>query len=321
MHPLTTLTRRILPLLLVLLATFPGRGARAETVPAASDLPVVTEATADTVTVGERFDVVYRVAHPDSLRPVTPAKIAAGTCRVVTASWNDAVRNGGREWTGRVTCMAVSIDSVYVPPQPLDFVAPAGDTLRTWSDPVRLSLRFLSAKSQDLRPLKQQWTVPPNYLLWIALGIAGLALAAAVAWWVRRRRARRAAQAPPAVLIPPDIAALTELERIEAMGLVARGEFKTFYTLVVDTLRRYVGARFGVDALDRTTHEIVTDLERTGRRIDGLEALLTEADLVKFAKFQPQAEAADAAIASARDIVVTTTPRPVPVADGEGVAA
>ncbi len=283
---------------------------------------VTTSTRADSVTVGQRFDVEYRAVHADTLRPVTPATIRGGTCRVIGATWSDTRGEDRMERTGRVTFMAVSLDSVYVPAQALDFVAPGGDTLRAWTDPVRPDIRYLSAQSQDLRPLKAPWEPGPNWLFWIALAAGALALAGALVWWIRRRRARVAEPAAE-VRIPPDLAALTELERIEAMGLVARGEFKTFYTLVVDVVRRYLEARFGVEALDRTTREILEDLERRGRRVDGLEPLLNESDLVKFAKFEPRPETATAAIEAARAIVVTTTPRDVTTgaAQAGGVAA
>ena len=63
--------------------------------------------------------------------------------------------------------------------------------------------------------------------------------------------------------------------------------------------------------MDRTTYEILWDLE--GRRVDvdGLEALLGEADLVKFAKYVPDVPAGKQTMEAAKEIVVRTAPRPV----------
>jgi hypothetical protein len=277
---------------------------------------VAVEASADTVTVGERFHVTYQVTYADSLSLVEPVLIVPGTCRVVDSRWEHA--DGGAV-RGQVVFIPVSIDSVRVPEQAFLFVTGHGDTLRVWSDPVDLAIRYLSGESQDLRPLKEQWTMPPDWLRRIAIAAAVLALAAAVVWWIRRRRARQPAQDIPVVRIPPDVTALGELLRIEAMGLVARGEFKEFYTRVTDTVRRYIEARFAVDALDRTTHELLDDLARQGHSVEGLGALLNEADLVKFAKYKPDVTHAEAALRSARDVVVNSTRR-VAVGDTPGQA-
>lgn len=268
---------------------------------------VTTTASADTVTVGQRFTVRYGLTFGDTLAFIQPGPFEPGTCRVLDHAWQKTTDGVA----GTATVLAVSIDSVYVPPQVFDFVAPSGDTLRAWSDPIYLSLHYLSAESEDLRPLKQQWTLGPNWVMWILLGVGALALAAALVWWIRKRRARHHEEPAPEVRLPPDVIALTELERVAAMGLPAKGEFKTFYTLVVDAVRRYVEARFGVEAMDRTTYELLDDLTRHGRYVEGLGALLDEADLVKFAKFKPDTTRADAALGSAREIVVATTPRVV----------
>ncbi|HEU4366235.1 MAG TPA: DUF4381 family protein [Candidatus Krumholzibacteria bacterium] len=300
--------RRVYTVAITVLAlVMPGAAAHAAR-DAGRAARVTTGVSADTVTVGERFHVTYQVTYADSLSLVEPILIAPGTCRVVESRWEHA--DGGAV-RGQVVFILVSIDSVRVPEQVFLFVTGHGDTLRAWSEPVDLEIRFLSAESQDLRPLKEQWTMPPNWLWWILAGAGVLALAGATAWWIRRRRARRPVADVPRVLIPPDIEALTELERIEAMGLVARGEFKTFYTLVIDAVRRYLEARFGVEALDRTTHELLRDLARRGDTIQGLGALLEEADLVKFAKYKPDVTHAEAAMKRARDVVVSSTPRAV----------
>ncbi len=279
---------------------------------------VSTETKADSVTVGQRFDVVYRLTFPDSLKALTPEKLPSGSCRLVSASWKDA-QPGAR--VGRATFMPVSLDSVVVPSFPIDFVAPDGDTLRAWTDRVDLPLKLIAADSKDLKPLKQQWQAPRNWLAWIAAGLGALALIAAAVWWFRRRRRRGEPVAAPEVRLPPDFVALTELERIEAMGLVERGEYKAFYTRVVDVIRRYIEERFGVEAMDRTTGELLDDLARHGKRIDGLGALMNEADLVKFAKFTPAPASATAAIASARSIVIATTPKPEPAPAPEAQGA
>jgi hypothetical protein len=51
-------------------------------------------------------------------------------------------------------------------------------------------------------------------------------------------------------------------------------------------------------------------------RVDDLEPLLREADLVKFAKHKPEIFEGEQATKTARQIVVQTTPRPVAAVGG-----
>lgn len=278
---------------------------------AAGAVELTTDARLDSVTVGQRFHVAYRFAFPDTLTPVVPDKLDAGTCRVVSLVWSEKRADGSVERTADVTFIPVDVDSSVVPPNRFAFVAPRGDTVFAVSDLIEVPIRRIAEGAKDTRPLKEQWKLPPNYLMWGLIALGAIALAAAIVWWVRRR-SRRPVAAPYEVRLPPDVVALTELERIAAMGLVERGEFKPYYTLVVDVVRRYLEARFGIEAMERTSLELIDEVERRGVGIDGLGALLGEADLVKFAKLTPSRETAVAAIERARAIVVDTTPRVVP---------
>ena len=56
------------------------------------------------------------------------------------------------------------------------------------------------------------------------------------------------------------------------MELVKRGEFKVYYTLVMDTVRRYLEARFGVEAHGPDHAELLGELERSATAVDGVLA-------------------------------------------------
>jgi hypothetical protein len=280
---------------------------------AAGIVRVVTQAPHDSVTVGQRFPVSYHVSAPDSLTAIARDRLDAGDCRAVSLSWRETQADGVVRRTADVVMIPVALDSVAVPPVSFDFVSPRGDTLRAWSDGFDVPIRRIALASEDVRPLKSQWEVPPDYLKWGAIALAALALAAAIVWWVRRRR-RRVMAAAPEVRLPPDYIALAELERIAGLGLVERGELKSYYTLVADVVRHYLTARFGVESMDRTTHELMDELAQRRIEVDGLHALLSEADLVKFAKLKPEASFALRAIDEARAIVMATTPRAAPTA-------
>jgi hypothetical protein len=116
--------------------------------------------------------------------------------------------------------------------------------------------------------------------LWALIAAAIIAIGLLIWWWLRRRR-----RPPPVVIINPFERAESEFDRIEALNLIEAGERGRFVTLMVEVLRDYLAARYTAAALSQTT----TELERAVRELsfipqDRLIRLLTEADLVKFAR-------------------------------------
>jgi hypothetical protein len=198
------------------------------------------------------------------------------------------------------------------------FVTPSGDTLIAFAEEVEIPVRGMAAGADGPKPLKEQWVAPADYTKWLLGGLALLVAAAALVWWLRRR-ARKTEEAPPEPKLPADYIALTELTQIEKMNLLDSGRFKQYYTLITDVVRRYLEARYTIDAMDRTTSELLSELEsRRRRRVEKLEDLLNEADLVKFARLVPGIEAGHNAISMAREIVVKTKPSPVAPGAGTG---
>jgi hypothetical protein len=109
--------------------------------------------------------------------------------------------------------------------------------------------------------------------------------------------------------LDPEVAALRELDRIDALGLLAREMIKEHYTLVSESLRRYLERKFNVLAMESPTSLTLRDLGEKRIDPDGLRLtgeVLAEGDLVKFAKFIPGPEPAGSLTARARNIVGLT---------------
>jgi len=268
---------------------------------------VETTAPTDSITVGQRFRVVHEFSFPDSLSMIPVAEINTGKCRLLSIDRGERIDNGMGSRAVTLDLLALELDMARVPEQAFDFRTPSGDTLRVFSGEIEIPIRLVTAPDSELASLKEQWEAPARTWPWIA-GAAGVLVLAALAWWLVRRR-RKAALEILAPVMPADYAALTELTRIEAMGLLDQGEYKRYYTLVVDAIRHYLEKRFHVDAMDRTSDELLLDLGARGARVEALPAFLAEADLVKFAKYQPVRENGEAAMRTARALVVDTTPR------------
>jgi len=112
----------------------------------------------------------------------------------------------------------------------------------------------------------------------IAAAVIGLGLL--IWWWIRRRRRPK-----PALVVDPFERAVAEFQRIESLGLVDAGERGRYVALTVEVLRDYLSARYAEAALSLTS----TELQRAVRPlphvpIERLTRLLTDADLIKFAR-------------------------------------
>jgi hypothetical protein len=156
-------------------------------------------------------------------------------------------------------------------------------------------------------PQQFRWKVALGYLL-VLVALSGLA------WYAYRRWKNRPIPVPmlaaaPEVRRPADALALEALDEVMARGYALRGLFKEHYTETLDVLRVFIERRLGVEAMDRTSHELLDELRRgaaTPRGVSALAAMLEEADLVKFARQTPTVESAVALVESAKGWVRAT---------------
>lgn len=87
--------------------------------------------------------------------------------------------------------------------------------------------------------------------------------------------------------IPPHQKALSAIEKIKQEHMQTSEDQKTYYTQLTDTIRQYIRERFGFNAMEMTSSEIIDRLRQNGdeKMIEELRGLLQTADLVKFAKY------------------------------------
>ena len=109
--------------------------------------------------------------------------------------------------------------------------------------------------------------------------------------------------------IPAHQKALNSIEEIKSKSTtVTVDDAKAYYTHLTDTLRRYMMERFGFNAMEMTSAEIISRLrqEEDQKKIDELTMLFETADLVKFAKYSVGVSENDHNLISAIDFINTT---------------
>lgn len=109
-------------------------------------------------------------------------------------------------------------------------------------------------------------------------------------------------------VLPPHKVAINEIERIKADRKWAEEDSKEYYTLLTDTLRTYIKDRYGFNAMEMTSTEIINRLiaDNNEEALSELREIFTTADLVKFAKYNTLINENDANLVAALDYINQT---------------
>lgn len=205
---------------------------------------------------------------------------------------------------------------IVLPSLPVSIARASGDVLvlcterheLSVEDPIANTSNPMPKPNPPPRPQREEWTSLKQALV---IGAVALVLGALVAWFVGKWMKRARPVPPPPPPRPPWEVALEELFDVRHAGLVAEGRLAEHFDRVSDTVRKYLGARFGFDGLESTTREALVVLRRVTPPppLESIESFLRQADLVKFAKTTPSAEDGELALVRAENIVRDTLPQ------------
>jgi len=108
--------------------------------------------------------------------------------------------------------------------------------------------------------------------------------------------------------LPAHKVALGEIERIKTERTWAQEDSKEYYTQLTDTLRTYIQERYGFNAMEMTSGEIIERLtqENDEEALAELRELFQTADLVKFAKWTTLINENDANLMTALEYINQT---------------
>lgn len=113
------------------------------------------------------------------------------------------------------------------------------------------------------------------------------------------------------VYIPPYDEAIMKLTQLKSEKLWEAGHDKEYFTRLTDILRNYIDRRFGINAMEMTSGQILDILRKNEETLsvnDQLSKVLEMADFVKFAKMRPLPEDNEVAYQRAVNFVQETKP-------------
>lgn len=172
--------------------------------------------------------------------------------------------------------------------------------------------------TKAIRDIKVPLKAPITFrelLPYIGGGIILIAIVLFIMYYIKKKR-----KSEPIIkfkqvrVVPSHEIALMNLQKLRDEKLWQNNKVKQYYVELTDILRKYFEDRFGIDALEMTTDEImesVKSIDIADELKRKLRNILILADLVKFAKANPVPNEHDICIENAFDIVNKTIPETV----------
>jgi len=269
--------------------------------------------SADSVKIGERFTltlVATRAADREVMFPSVDAGSAVfGDLHAVR---RQAVRTRRASTARRVDSVAYEVttfalDSARVPVLPVR-LASGGDTTIVGTPPRTVPVvSVVGPDAEALRTPAALLPFPRPAWVWGVLGLLTAAVlgGAAYGWW--RWRARDEDGPDDSEAESAYEAASARLRRLERRHPSGREAARAFYVDLTEALRVYLVRRVGVRALEQTTAEVVAALRRRSEvpeePLQRLQAVLEQADLVKFADAQPPPAESQAVLDDAQAVL------------------
>ena len=195
-----------------------------------------------------------------------------------------------------LTVFAFDSATLYIPP--FEFVT-AGDTLTTNSLALRVVVPFDSievdpAKFVDIKTVIDPDFVFMDYIWWLLTPLIIILLIVAAYFGYRyylKHKTEQPVEVKEEEKLPAHVIAMNALEALAGKKLWQSGHDKQFQTELTDILRQYIEDRFAVNAMEKTSDEILDELyelsEQQKSSLSNLKQVLQLADLVKFAKYKP----------------------------------
>ncbi len=147
-----------------------------------------------------------------------------------------------------------------------------------------------------IKPIKPPVNTPVSFreaLPWVLIGLGTLIVLAAITWliWFLIKRKKNPELFKQKPREPAHIIALRDLDKLKKDKLMESKQAKKYYSRLTEIIRRYISDQYGVQAMERTSAQIMDEFKMVNKESvnlnDMLEALLQLADLVKFAKEDP----------------------------------
>lgn len=161
--------------------------------------------------------------------------------------------------------------------------------------------------------IKAELAPPFDWAEWryvIGFGLMALIIAGLLAYVIYRLKTNKPIirRIRTKQRVAPHKVAMQKIEQIKEDKIWQSEDSKEYYTQLTDTLRQYIKERYGFNALEMTSFEIIQKLQEVNdeEAIAELRELFQTADLVKFAKYSTLVNENDRNLVSAIEYINQT---------------
>ena len=256
----------------------------------AQKVSVTTDTT--NIRIGEQF--LFKIVIKDTANVIFPEKLENLTSlEVVKDVKIDTFKNS---LIKKYLMTGFDSGAFYIPTQQIFIKNRA-----YLSDSVLINVATVAVDTtkQKMFPIKAIQSEPlvyddfKPYIIWVVLAILLIGL---FIYYLKNRKKPEIKEVEIINTLPPFEEALEKLQELDNKLLWQNNEIKKYYSELTEIVRVFIEKELEIPALEITTHELVSllsdynnpkNIKPAKETIRKLNALLQEADLVKFAKSTP----------------------------------
>ncbi|MBP7965237.1 MAG: DUF4381 family protein [Paludibacteraceae bacterium] len=267
--------------------------------------------------VGEQTKLTFEWSQPKGVKIQSPffSDTLVSGLEIVERLPIDTLKNDDASLLIKQSYLLTAFDSAlfFIPPQ--RFIL---GTDTQYSNPLALKILSIPVDTTqkaiaDIKPVYKppfNWPLFWNSVLILLLVVGFIFLGV----WLYRRYKKHHAEKSQAQIIedarPAYEIALERLDAIRQEKMWQKGRPKEYHTQLTDVLRDYLHRRFGINASEQTSGEMLAaiqpELKKKKESFVSLQGILQVADLVKFAKYHPLIEEDEKSLSRAYSFVEDT---------------
>lgn len=273
----------------------------------------------DTYEIGDYITITLTLSGTPAMQFYWPEDVGISTYDLISSKPIDTVVSGNALTLTRSFIISIyESGQVYFPAVEIPYTIP-NDTTNyiVRSDSLLLNIRGIDVDTTAaIKPITDVLEVEVSNNLWrnILIAIHVLFIIGFLVWFFMLRKKSVAVAKAPVSELPITDRYINRLLALEQQKLWQQEKRKEYYSALTDILRQYLEERFQFTAMERTSDEILLQIERhpeTRAHAVSIRYVLDMADMAKFAKSQPLPDENIRAMELVKQFISSTPPAPV----------